>query len=410
MKNCKRIFLQLIAEGLKENPQVVEEVKALSENDFHEILNFADKHSLLALLYEGLDACYAAGMTNVFSYLKQISEMERCRTLALYQIYFVADQISAALNQKRITVVVLKGPTVGACYKMPELRKSGDLDLWLPELNSFDDALYQSVVDVLCNLGFSWDHEKGSQHHRVFRDASGLKVEIHNSFCDLFPEKERNRAIEKFKNSIQKESLHKIRLLNRYEFLSLSGADFVFYNLLHMAQHYYMKGFGWKFICDWAMMLKYPLPKEEKDRLYQLLVDVRLLNFAEAVSLLAIRFFCLDERNVEFLFNGCISEKTIQTLAEQLFDAGEFGALEENRLYAPGKNSTKDMLVLFHLQMKKNFSRTSKIIILWPILWIFTLGKFIYNNRTLRHVSTFAILKDAKERGQKTEEMGLFEQ
>ena len=164
MEVSKRVFLQLIAEGLKENPQAVEAVKNLSDGELMELLACGRKHSLLSLLYEGFEACYNAGMTEVFSYMEQISKIELPQTLALYQIYSAADQISKSLNEKEITAVVLKGPTVGAYYKMPELRKSGDLDIWIPEMNSFDDALYHTVMDVLNENGFSWDNEKGSQH------------------------------------------------------------------------------------------------------------------------------------------------------------------------------------------------------------------------------------------------------
>lgn len=408
METSKRVFLQLIAEGLKEKPQAVEEVASLSEKDFYEMISFGRKHSLLSLLYEGFEACYNAGMTDVFSYMEQISKMELSQTLALYQIYSVADKISNALNEKQITAVVLKGPTVGAYYKLPELRKSGDLDLWIPEIHTFDDVLYQKVIGVLNEYGFSWDNEKGSQHQRVFKNASGLKIEIHNSFCDLFPEKDRNKAIETFQSSIQKEFLQRIEVLDRFTFFSLSGSDFLFYNLVHMAQHYYMKGFGWKFICDWAMMLKQPMSDDEKHRLYQLIKDAKMLNFAEAVSRLAIRYFALKEENVAFLLDGFVSEDALNLFTEQIFEAGEYGTAEADRLYAPGKNSKKDMFLLFHLQMKKNFEKASKIVLLWPVLWIFTLIKFIYNNKTLRHVSTFAVLKDAKRRGRQAQEMDLF--
>ena len=408
MKDSKQVFLQLIAEGLKENPKPVEAVKQLSKNDVFEILNLAGNHSLLALLFTGLEASYNVGMTDISRCMEEISKYERLTTMALYQIYLACDELSKAFYEEKMTAVVLKGPAVGAYYTMPELRKSGDLDLWIFELKTFKGELYQKVMGILETHGFYWDGEKGSQHHRVFVNSNGLHVEIHTTFCDLFPEKERNTVIDEFQKSIGKESFQRIKLIDRYEFLSLSGGDLIFYNLIHMAQHYYMKGFGWKFICDWAMLFSNPLPQEEEKHLHQWIKDAKMRNFAEAVSLLAVRYFNLDKHHVEFLIDGAVSEETLNEFTEQIFETGEFGTKEKNRLYAPGKDSIKDLFLLFHLQMQKNFEKASKIVLIWPVLWIVTLCKFIYNNKKLRGVSTVAVLKDAKKRGKKAEKMDLF--
>jgi len=50
----------------------------------------------------------------------------------------------------------------------------------------------------------------------------------------------------------------------------------------------------------------------------------------------------------------------------------------------------------FHHQMNLNYPKCGKIFLFWPVLWIATLIRFIYNNRKIRKTTSVDILKKAK--------------
>nr|MCR5544911.1 nucleotidyltransferase family protein [Lachnospiraceae bacterium] len=302
---------------------------------------------------------------------------------------------------------VLKGSTVGSFYPMPEYRKSGDIDLWLRDICTFDEE-FEKAAAILERRGYQRDEKMDSRYHVGFVNSLGLEVELHIKLTGDFSNQNVNDRVEDFTKEVRQKTPGIVRVLDTYEFPSLEGADLIFYNLLHMLHHFTTKGFGWKFICDWAMMFQQEKSSDERIRLFSLLEQARLLDFAEAVSLLAVNYMGLDRTRVEFLISGQISENVILHMAEEIFEAGEFGTRDHTRMLRPESSSIFGLVKLFHLQMKKNYPMASKCFLLWIVLWPATLVKFMYNNKHVRNVSTLDVVKEAKKRGKTTESLNLY--
>ena len=93
----------------------------------------------------------------------------------------------------------------------------------------------------------------------------------------------------------------------------------------------------------------------------------------------------------------------------EIFEAEEFGRSSSDRMVTLRGTKLTDYIREFHHQMKLTYPKACKIIVLYPVLWVMTLCGFIHRNRTLRKVSGRQILKNAKKRGQLTEQMRLFQ-
>ncbi len=407
LSNNQRVFLQLIKEGLKEYPGFVKEVKKADKTDFMYFYEEGKRQSLQAILYNGLEACADKGIEDAEQILKRISSEEVNRTLGTYHLYQETDRVVKALENAGLSVVVLKGSTVGSFYEMPEYRKSGDIDLWLKDVDSFNHRFNEAAA-VLEDMGYQKDESMDSLYHVGFKNSLGLEVELHIKLTGEFSNKKLNSIVEEFTSSLRNKKIGIVRILDCYEFPSLEGADLIYYNLLHMLHHFTTKGFGWKFICDWAMMFKEDLPSETKIALFQLLENSKLLDFAEAVSLLAVNYLGLEKEKVEFLISGSISDEVIVHMAVDIFEAGEFGSDNKGSMLRPENANLFGMVKLFYQQVKKNYPRAYKVIPLWIVLWPATLFKFMYNNKHIRNVSTTDVLKNAKNRGKTTERLNLY--
>ncbi len=388
------LFLKLIREGLQPSPSPLREVKEATRKELQYCFVESSRQSLRPILYNGLEASVSAGATEAEEWLDLISADEVPRTMSAYKLYKECDHVIGELKKEGIPVVMLKGATLGALYEMPEYRKSGDIDLFLQE-----ETDVKRAAEVMQRLGYHQDEDSDCDYHVGFRIRRGPEVELHTKLTGEFPEKRLNQAVKRFTERMRKKAAGEVSVLGFYTFPTFQGADLIYYNLLHMLHHFTTKGFGWKFICDWSMMFKNGLKKEEQRVLYRRLEESRLLDFAEAVSLLSVKYLGLQKDHVEFLLSGEIPEGIIDQMAEELFDAGELGTGDQSRMLRAEDSSLAGMVKLFHTQMKRNFPGGSKVILLWPLLWLLTLVKFIYNNRFLRHVSTLDVIKSAGKRG-----------
>lgn len=417
MEENKRIFLKCIKEGLGESPSCVEELFGCGAEDFSCFFEEGKRQSLLSLLYRSVEATITAKdeavpvseewEEMVEEFLGRISREELPKTLGAYHLYAKMNEAVLTLENAGFLVCVLKGPTVGVFYEMPEYRKSGDIDLWLRDVDVFDER-FEKAAAVLSGLGYQKDEKMDSLYHAGFVNNEGLEIELHIFLTGEFSNKNLNRMLENYTKELRKKPFGATEVLG-YSFPTLEGEDLVFYNLLHMLHHFTTKGFGWKFICDWSMMFREKHPSVEENALFQLLEEARLLDFAEAVSLLAVNYMGLNKENVDFLISGEISDEVVSILADELFVAGELGTVDKNRMLRPEGANVFSMAKLFHLQMKKNYPKASKIFLFWIVLWPATMIRFIRNNHTIRKVSTKAVLKEAMRQGKKTKNFRLYQ-
>lgn len=397
------LFLNCIREGLKDHPQVVEELLHLDRDGASYLFEEGKRQSLLPILYEGMQGSDSEEIKEI---LYMISQYERPRTLGMYHLYAEMHRTVEALETAGFSVCVLKGPTVGAFYPMVEYRKSGDIDLWLRDVADFDEN-FERAAAVLYQLGYVKDEKMDSRYHVGFRNKKGLEVELHIALTGEFSNRHLNSVMKDYTKELRKKALFTVEVLT-YQYPTLAGEDLIFYNLLHMLQHFTTKGFGWKFICDWSMMFQEKRSSKEEVALFHLLEESHLLDFAEAVSLLAVEYLGLNKENVSFLLSGEITEDVVLNLAKELFVAGELGQNNKNRMLRPERANVFALFHLFHLQMKKNYPKASKVFLLWIVLWPATLIRFIRNNHHIRKVSTKEVLKEALNRGKTTGSLHLY--
>ena len=428
LSNIRLSYLNLLGAAIGDVPLNTKLLHALTEQEWHAVIETARLHGQMAMIYDSLARVredYGEGCPLTEGMLKYVSNSACRYVIADHRLWYETAVISKALNDAGIRAVVIKGPSIAKYYDTPECRKSGDVDIWLPDVdmtgNATDDSfgeVYTRARHIVEGFGYTKDEIQGNMHHVAFsREVTDpdtkkpftLEVELHGRLTEAFEDEAMNRRLLKF----QKEaagSLTELTFFTGDKFLTLSEADGAFYMLLHMLMHFKTRGFGWKFICDWVRFLKSDPDEAVKERLRALIAENGVATFVETITILGVRYLGLENRRAAFLIDDRVGEDTLNAMTDEIFESGEFGYLSVNRMVLPKSASPVGLFKEFHHQMKHNHPEASRHIILWPYLWIVTLVVFIRNNRKLRGVKTGDVIKNAKERSRFLSALKLFEE
>ena len=430
---CEQVYPLLLKNAVSGSAISFEEIGDVSEKDWHKVIRIADEQNQLPLIYEPLLAARRILLEHAGSditnegdegsdsrvaikkeMLDYVSRRSQGYIIANYYLWYETTRLQKALDAAGIRSVLMKGPAISRYYDIPELRKSGDVDLWLPDVNERGNAtdddfgeVFDRAKEVLKGFGYEKSEVQGNMHHMAFSKQDGPEVELHGRLTEIFDDEKMNERIFDF----QKEAacnLIDVEFITKDRYRTLSEADNAYYMILHMLQHYTTKGFGWKFLCDWTRFFAAGQTKETKERLYELLKKNGLLTFTEAMTRLCIRFLDLNEGEVSFLLGNNV-EKSIQDgMLREIFDSGEFGLKDENRMVVVRDSSIFGLMREFHHQMKHNHPNSSKSVWKWPNLWVLTLFEFERNNRKMRGIRGRDVIKSARKRSTLVRKLKLF--
>lgn len=367
--------------------------------DYARVIAVAESHKVMALLHPVLE--HAGLQESIWKIVDRKGEQTVRQS---YRLLMLSRYVIGLLKENGIDAILLKGCGTAAWYPVPELRKSGDIDLLF---KSEDET--RKALQILAQQGFVTTEDQPANHHIVCESRDSVSLELHMSLAEPFDSEKTNR----FLADCQKEYFAHRRVVDcmAVAFELTSDGYHAFYLLLHMLQHYVRAGFGVKLLCDWVVFWESPLSEEEKKIFLRLTQESGTFGFAVMMTRVCVKYLGLREKQVEFLMQA--EPKDVCDLTEELmaeiFEAEEFGHSSKDRMVVLRGTGLMDYAREFHHQMKLNYPKAGKIMVLYPVLWIMTLCGFLYRNRTLRKVSGRQILKKAKKRSQLTEQMRLFQ-
>ncbi len=390
----EEILLKWIKESIHNDPSV-SSTKNVSEDEWKEILDMADNHSVLSLLYDRLEKEESVSAEGQKRYEAAAAK----NVLQQYHLLFLSRYLVDILQEAGIKVVLLKGAAVGAYYPVPELRKSGDIDLLL-----LDSDQENIVKEIMLEHDFWVKEEQLALHHITYETRSGIEIEMHTLLAEPFDNRKVNQFLEALlsekKCKVEEQEAMGIRLP------VLSKSYFAFELLLHMLQHFLRSGFGLKLLCDWVVFWMRGCEQEEQLEYRKLVEQSGLKNFSDVVTWTCIHYLGLDEKKVAWM--ELSDNLPVESFLREILDAEEFGKSHESRMVMMRGTGLQDYIREFHHQMQLNFPRAGKCFLAWPVLWCITLVRFVRNNRKYRKVSTGTILKEAKRRSRLMDQMKLF--
>ncbi|MCM1044801.1 MAG: nucleotidyltransferase family protein [Candidatus Gastranaerophilales bacterium] len=397
-QEAERLLAMLRAELNEERQEKQETAQSgeMSDMDWEQTIAMAKRHSVLPLLYEPFvrDSRLSQKQKELITTLSQKTVLQS------YHILFYSKYLIGRLEARGIPVALLKGVGVASFYPVPELRKAGDVDLLLLDLEKLQEA-----IRVLEESGCQVNKKQIALHHVAFLSGEGMEVELHTMLAEPF---DNNRINDYIKAKLPECGRQMQRIDVMGVELPVLTPDFYAYELLlHMLQHFLREGFGLRLLCDWVVFWNHGMEEKYRAQYLILVKESGVKVFSDTVTLACCNYLGLKEECVEWMMFP--EELDVRAFMAEVLEAEEFGKSASDRMVALRGGGMIDYIREFHHQMHLNFPRAGRVFLFWPGLWIFTLARFLNNNRKIRNVTVVPILKKARERSNLIAKLKLWE-
>lgn len=386
-------LLTLLKVALSE--KTAEKDLLINEIKVQQVVMLAKKHAVLSLMYEEL--CGLSLPDEQKSFVEN-----ECKQIVLqnYRLLFLTKYVVELLEKSSIGVVVLKGVSAAKYYPVSELRKSGDIDLLLLEPDKI-----KLVKQIMLANNFGIHEEQLANHHITFLSGEGIAIEVHTMLAEPFDNSKTNQYLNKLIKNKQLETCTICTM--GVEVPVLSRPYYAYELLLHMLQHFLRSGFGLKLLCDWVVFWNQDTEDSDKVIFLKLIEESGLKGFSDLITLICVKYLGLSEALITWM--NCATNYPIEEFMREILDAEEFGKSGVERMVVMRGTGVWDLIIEFHHQMCLNFPKLSKCPLFWPILWVITLVRFLYNNKKVRRTSTGEILKEARRRSELIKTLKIFQ-
>ena len=377
------------------NKNTIFDARGKDDPDWEMVCYIAERHGVLPLLYGGL----ALEKTVSEAVRSRVTVAARRAVQQSYRILFLSRFLISKLESAGIVVILLKGVGTAAFYPVPELRKTGDVDLLL-----IDPACMDKAEEILLQCGCRVSKRQLALHHVVFETREGIEVELHTMLAEPFD----NQGINRYLQEKLSDCGRNIRRVNcmGVELPLLDVGYHAYELLLHMLQHFLRSGFGLRLLCDWVVFWNRETDHEERKKYMTLVQESGLKGFSDMVTQFCCTYLGLDPKKTAWM--EITAKYDVEEFLREILEAEEFGKSAPDRMVTLRSNRLGAYVREFHHQMRLNFPRVGKCFLLWPGLWLATLVRFLCNNRRVRGVSAVAVLKKARQRSRMMEQIRLW--
>ena len=375
------------------------EVLHISPEEVPSLTTLAHKHFTSPFLLP-----YMESYPEAASSLKQQSKMTMYQ---YYQIEHFTELTISLMDEAEIPYYLLKGISFASYYPVPEYRKLGDLDLYIP-----DPSALKKAEKVLEDHGFMLDPDI-SDHHSTYlytfpKTGRTYILELHFRIVGLYQYEKANQIVDNvFSNS---SMIPEYQTIGYHTYTVLPPTECVFYMLHHMLKHYLYSGFGIRLLCDFTLYLNARNADIDYDRLHQWCEDSRIIHFYEIIIESCRKYLGLSDSVDPFLRHD--NDQSIEDFITKILEDQDMGTVSHATLVGSGSYKKVNLWTYFregHLQMKVRFPKLRKCILLWPALWIITFVCFLWNTYHYRHSTLKDTLTDFQKTNSSSQLIKIFE-
>lgn len=306
MEKVTKAFFDLIAisSGRKETLD-----EPLSREEWFEVYEMAKKQTLLGPLSVALD----------------VLDGDNRAPLAVYSRWMLAVEAIVKRNDAVVTAsrklyerfardcfrsCVLKGTAIASFYPRPELRQSGDIDVWVEGGMEKVLSYLQSFLKV----------KDVYYHHCDIPSVDGIPVEVHfmpswfNGFC-------RDRRLQKWFAANADAQFGNVD--SKLGFAVPSPSFNAVFCLIHLLRHVLFEGVGLRQLMDYHYLLL-SLSETERLEASEILMRFGLARFTSAVTYVLQQVFGLDPEHSLFPPDSVLGK----ALLDEVMIAGNFGKFD----------------------------------------------------------------------------------
>lgn len=377
-----------------------EKTHIFSGKDLENLYQLAAAHFTVPFLLP-----YADPSSTLFGQIKQQTKL---MMLHYYQIEQFTIKLADLLEKEKISYILLKGISLAAYYPVPDQRKLGDVDLYLP-----DPKDLKTAKQLLESNGFRpTEDSELSDHHLTYlytfpQTGRTYTLELHFRIIGLYQYVPANKIVDSVFACGSFQPV--LQNINGRNYPVLPPTEYVFYMLHHMLKHYLYSGFGIRLLCDFTLYLTRYADEIDFSRIHLWCQDSKILHLYEIILESCRLYLGLSEQidpDIHYAHSDC------ETFIEQVLSDGDVGKGKGNELVRSGSYEKVNWITYFkegHIQMKVRFPKLHKCILFWPVLWCITLIAFLHNTYHLRNTTFRQTLKDFKKSNQDAKLIRIFD-
>lgn len=305
-------FFALVRAGLWEQDV---QLASLGQIDFNEVYRLAEEQSLVGLVAAGIEHVNYVKIPQevALTFVGSTLQLEQ-RNQAMND--FVAKLIEQ-LRHQNVYALLVKGQGIAQCYERPLLRASGDVDLFLDEVN------YQKAAQKLPSIASNVEKEDKAIRHLAM-NIGEFEVELHGTLCSQTRKSVDNGLMEVQRDTFENKRFRIWSNNNTDVLLPCANNDVVFV-FAHIYQHFFGEGIGLRQICDWCRLLWTYKDEIDKPLLESRLKRMHLMDKWRAFAALAVEYLGMPVDAMPFYSPSKKWKKKADGIISLILESGNFG-------------------------------------------------------------------------------------
>lgn len=280
-------------------------------------------------------------------------------------------EIHRLLTENGVPYVILKGCASAEFYEEPTLRTMGDVDLYIRK----EDL--ERVRQLLLADGYVQEVEDHPNHWAFRRDR--IDAEVHWAVTGV-PTADNEIILDYLKGLMETASE---RTVGETLMVLPDAFHHGLVMLLHMVSHMTAGGIGLRHLLDWLVFQNSMSERDFLACFEEPLKRIRLWRFVQVLAAVGERYYgCMPRA-----FGADVPEALARSLVLDLFDAGNFGSKDANRLneskllrnnetrQIDGKTGLRHLLSFINQRARAAMPAAGKHPILLPVAWVKVLIK-----------------------------------
>ena len=310
--------------------------------DWDELFRLAIRHSILNLVYYGVEALPAEckpGQKH-YHYLYQSAMREVVRSCNQTE---GTEELLRAFEEDKIDVLAVKGCYTKRHYPQPEMRTMGDVDILCRT------SQHQQCKNTMLRLGY--DSETEGRKHDNYQRKPYMNVEMHRDLV----------AVDSEHYPYYENIWDRVKLREGHQYVyEMSLEDEYIYNLIHLVEHFQNGGVGIRFVMDVYVYNR--IETMDWDYVERELKSLGLWEFFGHISKLAQKWF---GEGVSYTEEELVM---LDKIATYIVANGTFGTARNHAAVAVAKGGRGKFLLKALFPNLKNMQSMFPWLEKWPIL------------------------------------------
>lgn len=364
---------------------------SLPENmNYGKIGTLALQQQIMPLIFSFIEEAYNRGE---FQGKPQIVENMKTRIMmsvaaGIKRERFLS-QVLDKMKERGIVCVLLKGALLADLYPEPELRLSGDIDLYVDEKDE------KAAIEVLKELDFQVTPRKIGENdsectHKIIKSLE-LHISLYEDHCATL-------WFDCIKYDMGKIQPYTTK--GGYTYNALEVNEALMFNVLHLIKHFLSSGAGIRQILDVVLYMEKNFDLIDREKYAKTMKSLKFDYFMDCCMKIGVDFLGADKNRLVWINDCEIPDKDCEKVLNDIEESGLFGHNNNerrsfNKAYTEAVGRQKNEVIphgghggifskifLDYDRMKKSYGYLQNRKWLLPMGWLHRGIKVIFKKKT----------------------------